>query len=311
MRNSSTSEILPKDLDINLKKILFNYSDTIDEIVNYGTYILKIDYELKRDGKDNFVPTAFLRNCLELADGISILVKSSSIDPSKILLRTLLENSLSLIFMIRENEKTRAHCYLVWKAHNEIKLCKKFIDEEQISKDFVKQLKKENQDFELDNIRDIKGILKTIEAKNTLLKLPFYKEVDEEYQKSKKKGKNYIRNWYSLYDGPLNFELLSKELNSTLHYHFNYKKYSENVHAVNVLKAFISTGNDLAQLRQMRDFKDCREVFIEVIYLLLNLYNEFIEKRIPNEINNYPEWSKTFFEKFKKVLDDTQFNYIE
>lgn len=312
MKNNFISDILPRNIDDeNLKIILDKYSTCIDEIVNCGTHILKIDYELKREGKDNNVPTLFLRNCLELADGISILMKSSSIDPSKNLLRTLLENSFSLIYMIQTNEKIRAHCFLVWKANNDLKFCKRLINEEQSSKEFVNQLKKENPNFELNDIRNLEGILKTIEAKNELLELPIYKEINDEYKRLKKNNRGSDFNWYSLFDGPRNFLKLSEELNSTLHYHFNFKKYSENVHGNNVLKGFISLHDDKAQLRQMRDFKDCREVFIQVIYLLLNLYSEFVEKRIPGQISDYPEWSKHFFENFKQVLNETKFNYIE
>lgn len=311
MKNSANNEILPREVDIQLEIILRKFTSTIDEIVDLGTHLLKIDYELIREGKDNNIPTAFFRNCLELADGISILMKSSSIEPSKLLLRTLFENSISLIYMIQKDEKKRVHSYLVWKAHQDIQICKRLIDEEQMSREFVKQLEKENSNFKLNDIRDLNGILKTINAKEELLKLPFYESVEQEFQRLKIKYKKPVKNWYSLYDGPKDFAMLCEEMNSTLHYHFNYKKYSQNVHGMNVLNAFIPLDNDRAQLKQIRDFKDCREVFIGVIDIIMNLYFEFIEKRIPNEISNYPEWSKTFFEKFESTLNETKFNYVE
>lgn len=310
MKYHANKEILPREIDIELDVILKKFTSIIDEIVDLGTHILKIDYELKRKGKDNNIPTAFFRNCLELADGISILMKSSSIESSKLLLRTLFENSLSLIYMIQKDEKIRVHSYLVWKAHQDIQICKRLIDEEHMSKAFVKQLQKENSNFKLDDIRDINGIRKTINAKEELLKLPFYEIVEEEYQRIKLKFKMPAKNWYSLYNGPKDFAMLCQEMNSTLHYHFNYKKYSQNVHGMNILNAFILLDNDKAQLKQIRDFRDCREVFIGVVDLIMNLYFEFIEKRIPNEIIGYSEWSKTFFEKFKKTLNETKFKYV-
>ena len=52
---------------------------------------MKWDADKGRAGDENTPPLLFLRNIIELGDAISILIKNSSIDPAKPLLRSLLK----------------------------------------------------------------------------------------------------------------------------------------------------------------------------------------------------------------------------
>lgn len=104
MKTNPIEEILPQNRDEYLIKIQNHCSDQISEMVNFGTHILNWDLEIKREGKNNNIPTLFFRNILEISDSISILIKESSIDPAKIILRSLIENILQLIYMIEEDE---------------------------------------------------------------------------------------------------------------------------------------------------------------------------------------------------------------
>ncbi|MDT0555266.1 DUF5677 domain-containing protein [Constantimarinum sp. W242] len=101
-------DLLPLERDPYLIKVQNHFSDLLNQVIYYGTNIVELDTKVKREGKDNNVPTLFLRNILEISDSISILIRNSSIEPSKILLRSLIENSLSLAYMLEKNEKQRA-----------------------------------------------------------------------------------------------------------------------------------------------------------------------------------------------------------
>ena len=129
MDTKQIEEVLPSQLDESLEFILNSLSTNLSEVVNYGTHILMWDVETKRSGKDNHIPTLFFRNAIELGDSISLLIKNSSIDPSKILLRTLIENTYGLIYILERNEKQRALSYMVWKTIKDIKANKRFISE--------------------------------------------------------------------------------------------------------------------------------------------------------------------------------------
>jgi hypothetical protein len=64
MRTNPIDDILPLKRDEYLIKIQNHCSELVAEIVNFGTHIVKWDVEVKREEKDNNIPTLFLRNIL-------------------------------------------------------------------------------------------------------------------------------------------------------------------------------------------------------------------------------------------------------
>ncbi|UPT69950.1 MAG: DUF5677 domain-containing protein [Flavobacterium sp. JAD_PAG50586_2] len=311
MRTNPIEEIFPQEQNDALNTILEKLSIGINELVNFGTHIINWDIKVTREGKDNNIPTIFLRNCIELADSISILLKKSSVDPSKILFRALMENSFALQYMIAENEKLRAHSFLVCKANKDIRYYKQFVPTESISKEFVAKIKKEESDFNLSSYCDIEEIKNVIKGKLELLKEPIYNEVNDEFLKVCKSKKTNNPNWYSLYDGPENFQELCKKLNSTILYEFPYRKYSQNVHGIDVMKGFVLAGESRADIIQIRDFQDCKEVFYYTVNIILDLYKEYITKRIPDKSIDYENWYNDYVIFFDKLDGETKFNYIK
>ena len=144
--------------------------------MNFGTHILKWDVEKKRNGRDKNVPSVFLRNSIELGDAISLLIQKSSIDPAKILVRSLMESNFSLLYMIEKDEQLRAHAFLVCRLNKEIRYYKKFIKEDNISKGFVDKFIKQEPDFELENYCNPEEIKAVIDAKKVFLLKVFIKK---------------------------------------------------------------------------------------------------------------------------------------
>ncbi|WP_350291888.1 DUF5677 domain-containing protein [uncultured Croceitalea sp.] len=315
MKTESIEEILPREPHKGLVLILTKLSETLNEVINFGTNILEWDLKKKRKGKDKNIPSVFLRNSIELGDSISILIKASSIDPAKILVRSLMENTFGLLYMIEKDEHIRAHCFLVCKANKDIRYYKQFIKEEDISKRFVSKFIKQEPDFKLENHCNPAEIKTVIKAKEELLNLPIYDSINLEYQRtcSKNGKRNNNPNWYSLFDGPNNFESLCYYLKNTILYEFQYRKYSENVHVTNVMKGFVKakTGEDKADLIQIRDFKDCKEVFYIAINILLDLYREYVKKRLPEKQSELDKWYVEFEKVFEKIDWETRFIYVE
>lgn len=304
---------MPQEENKELNLILKNLSDNLRKVVNFGTHILKWDIEKKRNGRDKNVPSVFLRNSIELGDAISLLIEKSSIDPAKILVRSLMESTFSLLYMIEKDEELRSHSFLICRLNKEIKYYKQFIKEEEISKSFVSKFIKQEPHFELENHCNPIEIKKVIEAKESLLLENIYKEVNVEFQRTcnKNKKRNNNPNWYSLYDGPNNFENLCLYLNNTILYEFQYRKYSENVHPNSVMSGFTIAGNDKADFLQIRNFKECKEVFYNGINLLIDVYREFIRMRLPEKQKEFDNWYLNYIPEFEKTDLETKFNYAE
>lgn len=294
-------EIVP-ELNSELEKILLRFSNLICELVNYGSHIIAWDLEIKREGKDNNIPTLFLRNIIELCDTQSILIRNSSIDPAKNLFRTLLENCFSLIYMIEENEKQRALSFMVVKTYEQINEYKKWISEEQLSVTNLKELNKDSIDYSYGKLVDNPEIIKTMNLKKSLLEKPEFKNTVIEYQRTKKKKGFYKGNWYSLYDGPSNFLELAKHLKKYAYYDFIYRKYSNNVHGTEVMKGMVASDSNNAQIIQIRDFENAQDLIVRILTLTLETYLIFINQRVPKKIVEFSNWYGDYKKQFEELL---------
>ena len=302
---------MPQEENEELNIILMKLSDNLREVVNFGTHILKWDVNKKRNGRDKNVPSVFLRHSIELGDSISLLIGKSSIDPAKILVRSLMESTFSLLYMIEKDEQLRSHSFLICRLNKEIKYYKQFVKEEELSKNFVSKFIKQEPNFELENHCNPTEIKKVIKAKESLLIENNYNKANIEFQRTcnKNKKRNNNPNWYSLYDGPNNFENLCLYLSKTILYEFQYRKYSENVHPNSVMNGFVISGIDKAEMLQIRNFKDCKEVFDNGVNLLIDVYREFIKMRLPEKQKDFDIWYLNYIPEFKKVDIETKFNY--
>lgn len=302
-------EILPRIADEYLQKILDDFSETIDEVVNFGTHILLWDVETKREGKDNNIPSLFLRNIIELADSISVLTRNSLIDPAKIQIRALLENHFGLFYMLKENERQRALSFMVWRAKKDLKYYKQFISENPQSKELKSKILKDEMNFDISHFFDRPEVKDVIKAKVDLLNKPEFKEVHQEYMRTSKKLKSKHPNWYSLYDGPRNFLELSNHLKKSVIYEFQYRTYSENVHVTGIQKGFARAGKDSAQIIQIRDFEHCKDVFTSTVSYLLECYSLYLTKRIPDKRNKLTDWYRGFKQPYDKIVSESIINY--
>jgi hypothetical protein len=300
-------EILPQT-SIELKSVLDKLGSLLNESVSIGTHILKWDVEKLREGKDNNIPSVFLRNIIELADAISILISNCSIDPAKIIFRSLLESCYGLLYMLEDNEKQRAYCFMVYKSVEKIKQCNKWISSEKSHSQFKIKLSKDTLDVDLSRYFDHPDFIRVKKQREKLLEKPEFKPVYEEYLKTKKKIDREFH-WYSLYNGPKNFIELTEFLGKTISYEFHYKIFSDNVHGTSVEKGFSNAGGGKAQIIQIRDYENVQELFSHTITVLLELYIVFIRKRIPEKDPEFVTWFNAFKIPYLDITKKKLFEY--
>lgn len=307
IKTNPIDEILPLERDEYLVKIQKHLSDLLKEIIFFGTHILQWDIEKNKNLGDNSIPTLYFRNILDLSDSISTLINSSSIDSSKILLRSLIENSLCLTYMIEKNEKQRALSFIVAKTNRQIKYYRKFLNNEQVSKQFKIQMEKDDLELDFEKYMDKPEIKKFIESKRKLLSSSELSEIQKEYSKSLKKTRN--PNWFSLFNGPNTIEQLALRLKKSVRYEFFYRAYSENVHGQDLLKGFSFVSSDKAQIIQIRDFEHTQKVTFDTASILLETYNIFLKKRNQDKLTEFRNWYSTIRESFLDLSKKEYINY--
>lgn len=296
-------EILPRNQN-EVKQELEKMSSILDNAVDFGTHLLKWETENPKLKEENLVPILFFRNILETADAISILIKNSSVDPAKNLIRTLLENVFALEYLLETNSKERSLSYTVWITHNDLKFCEKMDSKTQLGKQLTKEIEKDKIVNQINSNAEKIALAK--QNSEELLKLPLYAPIELEYQRTILKKKN--PNWFTLFDGPSDIEQLAKHLNHHALYEMIYRSLSNNVHGNDVLKSKLSKAeNGCVDIIQIRFPKDAQSVITQAINFLLLIYMEMLKKKLPERQKEFNKWYMVFRDDNKLLLEKQLF----
>lgn len=307
MKYKEIENVLPRSQDKGVENLLKNFASLIENAVNFGTHLMKWDAEKKRIGDENMPPLLFLRNILELGDAISILIRKSSIDPCKPLLRSLLENTFGLEYMLEKETEKRALSYLVWHANKDLKLCEKLDSSTERGKHLKKEIEK---DKFLDNVDSLFNNPILIPAKKNakdLLESLKYVPIETEYQRANTIRKNPA--WYALFGGPNNIEQLAKYLNLHASYEIFYRGFSGNVHATSIFKKKISQNKDgTTDIIQIRYPEDAQSITQNTVSFLIMTYLAYFKSRLPEKNKEFQEW---YFEFRKPYNELAKMNYLK
>jgi hypothetical protein len=296
--------ILPRNQNEG-KKELEKMSNILDRAIDFGTHLLQWKSEKPELREENLVPILFFRNILETADAISILIKSSSVDPAKNLIRTLLENVFALEYLLETKSKERSLAYIVWLAHNDLKFCEKMDSETQRGKQFTSEIGKDKIVSKINSQEEQIALAK--QNSEELLKLTIYAPIEAEYQRTIAVRRN--PNWFTLFDGPSDIEKLAKHLNHHALYEVVYRSLSNNVHGNDVFKSKLLKGeNGNTDIIQIRYPKDAQSVIVQAINFLLLIYMEILKKELPERRVEFNIWYNDFRIDNKLLLEKDFFS---
>lgn len=306
-------EILPRKINPEIAQILSNFSDLIDEVVNYGTHILKWLVEESKGGDEQMPIFMFFRDMLEKADAISILINNSSVDPAKGILRSLFETHLYISYLIEDHFHDRSMAFIVWENKKKIQLNRTFDPNDQEYKNFKKKIENDSSIYPsytsnlLNKIPSVKPILDNL---NSLLERPEYIKVVKEFEKTKNKNKVHPA-WYSLFNGPRNIQQLASHLKMASLYEVVYRSWSGSVHGTDIIngkivksKNSIDDGDKVAaDLIQIRLPKDAQSVIGYTLILIIKTYTVLMDKKIPIKKMEYMKWYITIRDQILIVTD--------
>ena len=270
-------------------------SSTLYEIVSYGTQVVHwAAYNPKFKKPDVDVPLLLLsRHILEIVDSISILVKQSSIDPCKVLLRSALESMLYIKFITSEKSEERCKAYLLSYIKNKKNEYLKYKIGSNIHNEFKMKIKDDNfikEGFnpftdELDKLVDHK-----INNLDKWISKPIFSETITEYNRVRKKYKRKPP-WYLLYGGAENIEKLAGLLNYQYLYEVVYRNWSDFVHASDVITGRIAAGGKgKSAFYQIRMGNDIITIAMFTVNIVLTSYRELISFIVPEMLTNYSHW---------------------
>ncbi|MEX2231413.1 MAG: DUF5677 domain-containing protein [Cyclobacteriaceae bacterium] len=299
-------QFIPRQIeDKELEKILNAFSWGLEAIVDFGSNLVKWDVDTARGHEDNLPITLSLRHFLDLIDGASILIKKSSVDPAKLLLRGALETYFAIEYLFEKDTEQRCMAFLVWHAHKKLKSYKRLDNSTQQGKQLEQSIKKDEllTDFSLPTIPGLSDAISNLES---LLRLPLYQQAEAEYQRLVNQGEKNPT-WYRLFGGPSKIEELAQRLNLSAFYEVLYREWSGPTHGTDIVqgKIFANSSNTV-DFVQIRYAKDAQSAVSWGMTLSLRTFQTFIKNRLPDKLDEYKNWYKTIKPLYQRVTSKEQ-----
>jgi Family of unknown function (DUF5677) len=222
-------------------------------------------------------------------------------DPSRILLRSLLESYFNLEYILEENTNKKALAYIVWNTHEQNKFYESLNPSTQKGKSFQAKLNVDRF-FSQTKILDKEKYQGAFENNEELLNLPEYQEIEKIYQSRKQIYKSRLK-WYTVLDNFQSLEDLSTHLHLYGSYQFLYKLWSKDIHGTSISEGkLIIEKNGMTGLIQMRNPNNGLSIFGFTYFIVTNALSTFIKKLSPNDELEFKEWLKHSLSRYKSIM---------
>lgn len=225
-------------------------------IIKFGEVLNEILLDVNRqDDIVDIVVILFIRKIIEQLDAINILMSAGSFTQAQVMLRSLIENTVSLEFILKDDTKKRASSYFLERHYQDLEVADKYFKEtNQLGKLFENTLEEENFKETQEKIENKRKALAIIIASESI-----YQQVEECRakkiidKKKKFKRKKVNIQWYEVCSSVNNFYELMKDLGYQAYYKGIYGGFSNEVHALNATMGIeVSVGRiDLKSIRNL------------------------------------------------------------
>lgn len=284
--------LVPENFDENREAILIRESGLIKETVRLGTDIfIKCMGNYKKF--EDIVILMNYYNALSLLDSISVLIRASVFENSKIFLRCLLEPIFYIKYLLEADTEKRALSFILCKDHKEIRKLKRHDPATPEGMRFIEQMKKDTtlNGFSFPTPLELQ---KQIDDINKKFQDPLFKSIELEYQRKLKENKNKktLPEWYSLFGGPTSIAKLAEKIGCAGFYEVLYNEYSGSVHSSEILnnRLIAPEKGDEGLILSFRTIKNGRQVVTMTLNLALIVNEIIIEHFMPEKMDGFAFW---------------------
>jgi len=213
--------------------VLERWATLIEKVVNFGTKFLPV-LDKSVTGRHDLSALQLARHSLEMLDGVSALIRQSAIKACEPLLRSQIEATLQVTYMLESRAVERGLAYHVQHLHGRMEWAEKSDPTTLKGKQYAAEMMK---DTSMDGMTmpaiDSAPIVASIMKQ---LATPELAPIEMEWQRIRTAGSKPRRVWwYMLFGGPNSIELLAKEVKKHGWYEVLYRMFSGSSHASNAL----------------------------------------------------------------------------
>lgn len=210
-----------------IKNIIEQASSVLDSIITrFGEVENEMTIGTSRiDDFVDIVIISFIRKIMEQLDSINVLYSASLFEPAQIILRSLIENTIGLEFILKDDTQKRAAAYYLEHHYQELDKAERYFKaESECGKLIIAQKGKAGFD------NDCKELEKKRQALEQLIKS---KTIFQETDISRKNKKKAYIHWYEVCSNITSFYGLMKEMGYAKYYDGIYGGLSFESHGLN------------------------------------------------------------------------------
>lgn len=276
-------------------------------ITKYGELVNEISYGTSR--QDDFIDVViclFIRKIMEQLDAINVLFSIGSFSQAQIILRSLIENIISMEFILKEDIEIRAASYYLEHHYQELELGVKYFDKNsEYGKLIISRTGEEQFDINYNKYEKKKEAFKrVINSREIFKKVDKARKEKLRQKRKKQKNKVYIK-WYEVCSSESNFYGLMKETGYEKYYESIYGGLSYETHALNSMMGMNVYINGI-NLKRIRNFEGGSCIFSLVCDFSISGLRKIYE--YVNDGEDEKREFKSFFIEFKKNIDSVIHN---
>ncbi|MCC7142254.1 MAG: hypothetical protein IT349_09155 [Candidatus Eisenbacteria bacterium] len=271
---------------------LAEYAGLTDDVVAYGTHVLAWAHTATSGRPQNVLPALmFFRRGLEIADGISALIRECAPDAARPLLRVQLEALLQFRYLTQEDNERRGRAFRYFELLGRMRQLDTVDPGTEAGKKFWTSVP---GDGLLGRVR-LRGDETFSEQRVELqqaLEAPAYVEVRAEVRRLRE-ARQPRRRWYSLFGGPGNMEQLAARVGYAATYAEFYREWSESIHAQDSQRQGLAQEGERRFLRHIRNPEAALPTTVKTISLTLKLLCDGCRFYAPERAPEFVAWYRS------------------
>ncbi len=270
-------------------KTLGIFADLITETVNFGTHVLEWEMMSETSGDETAPVTLSMRHILELLDSSSINIRSSCVDPCRLILRGALESLFAVKYILESDRTRRAMAFMVTYVHDRLRKYRKLNFESEDGRKFKEKIRKDQLVGNISFSAPHSLIIDAITNMESLLKEPEYRGANSEFHRRKKETSGFPA-WHSLYGGPRTIESLAEHVGCSALYNILYRQWSTAAHGMDIIQGKIAARGDKAAVLQLRLPTEAQALSFFAVTIGLELIQTVIRGLVPERMMEYQKW---------------------
>lgn len=282
-----------------VSKNFYLYTDTLKDIVDYGTnLILRCLNNSEKSHKDIVVLPIFLKQIIEQLDAASVLLSCGCVVPTNLNLRSAFEASVYIDWILSSKSQRRAKAFYIWNLRRQLRWNKRALVGSLENKSLLKDMKGLPFSSSLNNPEAQKSIKDIISEIQNNLNLRVYRAWNIRFD-SKKGNREYDPNWYEIFfKKRTSFYYLCKTVKRSAEYRLIYESGSEIMHCSRSDTHINVPDTGQLAVKPIRDLTQFGQLSQLLIGVGIRTYRKIIDFYRPEERSRL---DKRYIEKWRKA----------